>query len=147
MQGGARPFTLAAVLLAVFGLLVLLVELQDPDASLYWTGRQVQGVNDGGIVYYHVDGKQYTVNVDGSNGPSTPEPTTVFVDRSDPFTALPDRFTRWIDYGFVAVWFVGAAALLLLGQHRRRRRLRTRATVPPPRAADAVDGRPRSSRS
>jgi len=122
VQGGARPFTAIAVSFAIFGCLMLLVQLVAPSTSLYWTGRPVQGVNDGGIVYYHVHGQEYTGDVPDSSGPGSPEPPTAFVDRNDPSTALPDRWTRWLDYSLVAVWFVAAPILVLLGQRRRRRR-------------------------
>lgn len=117
-SGRARPWTATALALVVVGVLAVLVELQSPSLT-YWTGRRVPGVNDGGIVFYRVDGRQYTV--DATRTPPAPEPVTVFVSRDDPSAALVDAPTRWVDLVGVAGWFAGALVLLVVGQVRRRR--------------------------
>lgn len=130
LGGAARPFTAGAVALAVFGTLMLLLELEDPSTNVYWTGRPVQGVVDRGIIYYFVGGEQYTIDVAGRWGPASPEPTTVYVDPGDPSHALRDRALRWFDLLAVAVWPVASALLLVWGQLVRRKRARDRERLP-----------------
>ncbi len=114
-----HPSTIAAIVLVAVGLLFLGIEAQSPTRT-YWTGEQVTGTVERGLVYYRVDGEQYTVD---DTGPAQPSGTrvTVFVDRGDPTQALLDRPVRWIDAGAVLFWFVAAGALLLVAAVRRAR--------------------------
>jgi hypothetical protein len=128
-DGVAGPFTAAAAAVAAFGVLVLLLALQLP-SSVYLTGRAVEGVNDGGLIYYQVDGSEYTLDAVG-DPPASPEPATVYVARDDPSQALADRPGRWLDLGFVGAPFATALVLLVWGQARRvRRRRRQEPLVP-----------------
>ena len=114
-----HPSTIAAIVLVVVGLLFLGMEAQSP-TRIYWTGEQVQGTEDGGLVYYRVAGEQYTVD-DTSGSRADGAHVTVFVDRGDPTQALLDRPVRWVDAGAVVVWFVGAGVLVLVAGLRRSR--------------------------
>jgi hypothetical protein len=114
-----HPSTIAAIALVAMGLLVLGMLAQSP-TRIYWTGAQVPGTVDGGLVYYRVAGEQYTVD-DTGEAPADGTRVTVFVDEGDPTQALLDRPVRWIDAGAVVVWFVAAGALLAVAALRRSR--------------------------
>ena len=57
LDGAGWAVGLAAVLF-VFALLVVLLDLQSPDAVL-WTGHHVTGTEQGGIVSYRWQGQNY----------------------------------------------------------------------------------------
>ena len=61
LDDGALPWTLAALGLAVLWVLLFLAEIQSPN-WMYWSGRTVQGSNQGGIVFYQVHGQTYTID-------------------------------------------------------------------------------------
>jgi hypothetical protein len=113
----ARPSTLVALALVVVGFLFMLAELLSP-SRLYWTGDAVTGTNSGGIVYYQVDGEDYTLNAPGA-APAQETPVTVYVDPDEPGQALISRPTRWVDAGAVLVWFVAAGACVVVSALRR----------------------------
>ncbi|MGH3425246.1 MAG: DUF3592 domain-containing protein [Nocardioidaceae bacterium] len=113
----AHPSSKVAIALVCAGVLVLLLLAQLPE-RLYWTGDAVQGVNNGGIVYYQVDGREWTVN-DPGPVPAQDTPVTVYVDPDEPSHALLQGPGRWIDGVFVLVWFVAAALLVALAASRR----------------------------
>lgn len=112
-----RPSTGVALALVVVGLLFALAELQSP-SRLYWTGDAVTGTNSGGIIYYRVDGEDFTIDASGA-APTRATPVTVYVDPDHPGQALPSRPTRWVDAGLILVWFVAAAACLGVAALRR----------------------------
>jgi hypothetical protein len=112
-----RPSVGVALALVVVGLLFMLAELQSP-SRLYWTGDAVTGTNSGGIIYYQVDGENYTLTALG-DAPAHDTAVTVYVDPDDPSQALASRVTKWVDAGVVLVWFVAAAGCLALAALRR----------------------------
>jgi hypothetical protein len=112
-----------ALALLVVGLLFMVAELLSP-SRLYWTGDAVTGTNSGGIVYYRVDGENYTLDAPGA-APAHDERVTVYVNPDDPGDGLVSRPTRWVDAGIVVVWFV-AAATLVGGSALRRAATRRR---------------------
>jgi hypothetical protein len=112
------PYRNAALVLLVLGVLCLLVELQSP-SLIFWTGERVQGTNDGGLVYYTVDGQERTLDA-GGDPPSRPVPVAVYADPAD---ASRDRVSgpaKWFDAAFVTVPFAAAGVLVLVGVVRRR---------------------------
>lgn len=118
-----RPWTAVGIALAVVGVLFLLIEAQSP-SKLYWTGEAVVGHNRDGLVYYRVDGENYTVD-DTRPVPPFNTPVTVYVDRHEPSQALIERPARWLDAAGVLMWFVLATGCLLwsaLGPGVRKRR-------------------------
>lgn len=119
----AHPSSKVAIGLALVGVLVvlLLAQLQD---RWYWTGDAVHGINEGGLVYYHAGGREWTVD-DPGPAPAHATPVTVYVDPDDPSRAVLDGPLRWIDTGFVLVWFVAALGLVL-GSAMKRARARRR---------------------
>jgi hypothetical protein len=127
--GGTASYVVAAVLFLIVGVLAVVVVAQT-EQRLYFTGREVPAVNNGGIVFYRVGGEQFTQDAPGK-APKHPQPTSVFVDRGDPYAAVIDGPNRWIDTAFVLAGFGGAAIFLVLGQaHRIRVRRRRRAYDP-----------------
>ena len=62
---GAGWFVGGAVVLLVFALLAVLAGLQSPD-SMLWTGQQVTGTEQQGLVYYRWQGQSYSLDVPGS---------------------------------------------------------------------------------
>lgn len=114
-----HPSTIGAIVLVVVGLLFLGMLAQSP-TRIYWTGDQVPGTVEGGLVYYRVAGEQYTVD-DTGRTPADGTRVTVFVDSGDPTQALLNRPVRWIDAGSVVVWFVAAGVLLGVAALRRSR--------------------------
>jgi hypothetical protein len=113
----AHTSTKVSLALVVVGLLFALVELQSP-SSLYWTGKAVHGTNSGGIVYYRVGGKNFTLDAPGA-APSHDTPVTVYVDPDDPGQGLLSRSTRWVDAAGVLGWFVAAGACVGIAALRR----------------------------
>jgi hypothetical protein len=113
-----------ALALLLMGCVAVTVESQS-DSALYWTGQRVDGVSQGGIVYYRVQGREYTVTDPSRGAEATrPVPVAVYVDRDDPSRARPDGVTRWVDGAGVGVWFVAALVVLPIGYVRRQRRRR-----------------------
>ncbi len=113
----ATPFAVAAIVFLVFGLLGVLVELQSP-SLVYWTGEHTTGTNNGGLIYYSVDGQHYTIDAPGPP-PAQPVPAEVFFKGNDPSQALPDKPVRWFDATVVLSPFVAAAASLTIWARRR----------------------------
>ena len=103
----------------MFGLLGVLIELQSP-SLIYWTGERVQGTNDGGIIYYTVDGNQRTLTADG-DPPVRPLPVTVYIDPDDPSRDRAMKPAKWFDAGLVLAPPLAAAAVIATGLVRRRR--------------------------
>jgi hypothetical protein len=119
------PYRVWAAILVGLGLLATLVLLQSP-TLVYWTGERVTGTDDGGIVYYTVDGEQRTLN-SGRDAPPSPRPAVVYADPDD---ASHDRVltkAKWFDVVFVAAPFVAAGCVLAAGTRRRRQNQRRRA--------------------
>ena len=105
-------------------MLFLLVEVQS-ETHIYWSGKSVVGSNQGGIVFYHVHGEQYTIDDTGATPPQ-PEPRTVYYDPNDPYVAMLDSPLRLIEAGLFVGLAGGAVASLgtgiATGELRRRRR-------------------------
>jgi hypothetical protein len=129
LRDGVRPSLVVAVLLVLVGVLFLVLAMLSP-SRLYWTGQAVHGTNSGGIVYYKVGGQSYSVD-DPGPAPAHDTPTTVYVDRGDPGTALVQSPTRWIDAATVLVWFAGAVAVLAWPTGRRAWQGRRRTVTGP----------------
>ena len=125
---GALPWMLIALALAVLWVLFLLVEVQS-ETHIYWSGKSVVGSNQGGIVFYHVHGEQYTIDDPGPTPPH-PEPRTVYYDPTNPYVAMLDSPLRLLEEGL----FVGLAAAavtsfgtgIATGELHRRRRVPVR---------------------
>ena len=141
-----RPYRVGATVLLVLGVLCLLVELQS--ASLvFWTGERVPGTNDGGIIYYTVDGQNRTLN-DPREAPARPEPVVVYADPEDSSRDRSSSLARGFDAVFVFSPFVAAAGVITVGLVRRRgfrRRVAAAGPLPPLRPGSA--GEPHPSRS
>lgn len=111
--------TIAAIVLVVVGLLFVGLEVQSPN-RVYFTGERVTGTVQGGIVFYKVQGSQYTQDYPEVSTPPDGTKIGVYFYPDNPSGALVDRPTRWIEAGAILVWFVAAAALLILAAFRRR---------------------------
>ena len=120
----AKPFAVAAVVLLVVGAFCVLIELQS-SSRIYWTGQRVTGTNEGGLVYYAVDGRPYTMDAPGPV-PSRPVTVAVWVDQNDPNQARIDQPARWFDAAFVLAPFVAAAFCVVVWAGRRGRRRSSR---------------------
>jgi hypothetical protein len=114
-----KPYRVAAAVLGVIGVLCLLVEVQSP-SLIFWTGERVTGTNDGGIIYYTVEGQNRTLN-DPREPPVRPVPVTVYADPDDASRDRSSNLARGVDAVFVLSPFVAAAAVLTAGLVRRRR--------------------------
>ena len=116
-----HPSTILAIVVVVFGLMVVALAAQTPN-WVYVTGERVTGTIDGGIVYYTVDGQQYTQ--DDPQVPPPPDGTRVgvYLYPDNPSAALVDRPTRWIEAGAILVPFIGAGVILVAAALRRRAR-------------------------
>ena len=126
-----RASTRLAILLVLVGFLFVLLEAQSA-SQLYFTGHQVDATSSGGIVYYRVNGEQWTLDDTRDSG-SRDHRVTVFFDPKDPGAGLIDSPTRWIDTVGVFGWFAAALLCLLLApvvRSRRRRAVRRKAASP-----------------
>ncbi len=125
-QGGAafrewigHRSTIVAIALVVFGLLLIGLEVQSPN-RVYFTGDRVTGTIEGGIVYYEVNGSQYTQDYPEVSTPPNGTKVSVYYPAGNPYAGIVDRPTRWIEAGAILVWFVAAAVLLVVAAFRRR---------------------------
>jgi hypothetical protein len=119
------------------GVLLVLVQSSFP-TWLFWTGDRVSGTNHEGLVYYRVDGEQYTVD-DPRPVPAHDVPVTVYVDPGDPSNALLDRPGVWIDAGSVVLCFAAAAGTLVVSAVRRSRRRRSAAAAGVPGFGEGLE--------
>ena len=115
---GAGWFVGLAVALFIFALLALWVELQSPDHVL-WTGQQVVGTEQRGIVSYQWQGQTYSLDVPGF-GNSTA--MAVYLDPGDPSKAVLDNaFDRVAAALLIGVPIAGGVVLLVVGGTRNYR--------------------------
>ena len=115
---GAGWFVGAAVVLLVFALLGLLVGLQSSD-SVLWTGQQVTGTEQQGLVYYRWQGQSYSLDVPGSGSSKA---ISVYLDPGDPSQAIVDNVPdRVLAALFVLGPAAGAVVLLVIGGTRNYR--------------------------
>jgi hypothetical protein len=84
---GAGWFVGAAVVLLFFALLAMLAGLQSRD-SLLWTGQQVTGTEQQGLVYYQWHGQSYSLAVPGSGSSKA---ISVYFNPGDPSQAIVDN--------------------------------------------------------
>jgi hypothetical protein len=119
-----RGTLVTALVLLLMGGVAVVVESQSASA-LYWTGRRVEGVSEGGIIFYRYGGQEYTTTDPARGaGDTRPVPVAVYVDPDDPTQSRPDGVTRWVDAAGMGVWFAAALAVLPIGYVRRQRRRR-----------------------
>ena len=109
---GAGWFVGAAVVLLVFSLLAVLVELQVPE-SMLWTGQQVTGTEQQGLVYYRWQGQSYSLDVPGSGSSKA---VSVYFNPGDPSQAIVDSVVDRVLTGlFVLGPAAGAVVVLVIG--------------------------------
>jgi hypothetical protein len=115
---GAGGFVGGAVVLVVFALLAVLLGLQSPDRVL-WTGQQVIGTEQGGIVTYSWQGQSYSLDVPGYG---SSQAVSVYLNPGDPSQAVVDNtFDRVVAALLVLGPAAGAIVLLVLGGTRNYR--------------------------
>lgn len=111
----ARPFLIAAVLVALISIGFLIAQLLSPD-SVIWTGRCIPATLRGGLAYYVVNGEQLAVNDPTVPANSPVMPTTVCYDPANPEQALvPHAATRSFEASLVLVPLAIAIGLALYG--------------------------------
>jgi hypothetical protein len=115
---GAGWFVGLAAVLFVFALLAVLVGLQSPDRVL-WTGQQVTGAEQQGVVYYRWQGQSYSLDAPGYGSSNS---VSVYLDPGDPSHAVidnaADRVTAVL---LIGVPVAGGVALLIIGGTRNYR--------------------------
>ena len=115
---GAGWFVAGAVVLLVFALLALLVGLQSPDRVL-WTGQQVIGTEQQGIVTYLWHGQPYSIAAPGNGSAKA---VSVYLDPADPSQAMLDNVFDRVAAGLLILGpVVAALVLLVLGGTRNYR--------------------------
>jgi len=115
---GAGWFVGLAVALFVFALLAVLVGLQSPDRVL-WTGQQVVGTEQRGIVSYQWDGQTYSLDAQGFGNSKD---ISVYLDPGDPSHAMIDNvFDRVAAVLLIGVPVAGGVVLLVVGGTRNYR--------------------------
>ena len=115
---GAGWFVGLAVALFVFALLAALVGLQSPD-RLLWTGQQVTGTEQRGIIYYRWQGQSYTLD---ASGYGSSQAVSVYLDPGDPSQAVVDNvFDRMAAVLLIGVPVAGGVVLLAVGGTRNYR--------------------------
>lgn len=114
---GIGGYVALASILLFFSLLGLLILAQSSDKVL-WTGTKVVGSESGGIVIYHYEGEQYSLDGKGFANRSR---VSVYLDPSNPFNAQTNSWViRAVDLGFTAVPFTLSLGLLGAGLYRRK---------------------------
>jgi hypothetical protein len=115
---GAGWFVGAAVVLLVFALLAALAGLQSSD-SILWTGQQVTGTEQQGLVYYRWQGQSYSLDVPGFGSSKA---VSVYFKPGDPSQAIVESVLDRVLAGLLVLGPVaGAAALLVIGGTRNYR--------------------------
>jgi hypothetical protein len=115
---GAGWFVGAAVVLLVFALLAVLAGLQSTD-SVLWTGHQVTGTEQQGLVYYRWQGQSYSLAVPGSGSSKA---VSVYFNPGDPSRAVVDNVFDRVLAGLLVLGPVtGAVVLLVIGGTRNYR--------------------------
>jgi len=115
---GAGWFVGGAVVLLVFALLAMLAGLQSRD-SVLWTGQQVTGTEQRGLVYYRWQGQSYSLAVPGTGSSKA---VSVYFNPGDPSQAVVDNVLDRVLAGLLVLGPVaGAAALLVMGGTRNYR--------------------------
>ena len=115
---GAGWFVGGAVVLLVVALLAALAGLQSSD-SILWTGQQVTGTEQQGLVYYRWQGQSYSLDVPGSGSSKA---VSVYFNPGDPSQAVVDNVLGRVLAGlFVLGPTAGAVVLLVLGGTRNYR--------------------------
>ena len=115
---GAGGYVAGAVVLLVFALLALLVGLQSPDRVL-WTGQQVVGTEQHGIVTYWWHGQSYSLDAPGFGSAKA---VSVYLDPADPSQAMIDNIFDRVAAGLLILGpVVAALVLLVLGGTRNYR--------------------------
>jgi hypothetical protein len=115
---GAGWFVGLAVALFIFALLAVLAGLQSPD-KLLWTGQQVTGTEQRGLVYYTWQGQSYTLDVSGYGSSKA---VSVYLDPGDPSHAVTDNVADRVIAGLlIGVPVAGGLALLAAGGTRNYR--------------------------
>ena len=131
---GMKPFFIGAAVLFVFGILVVLLQLQSA-SFVQWDGIKVHGDTYGGVTTYTYQGESFSIdNTDVSADDKRHIPTTVWLSRwhpDDPEQAfIESAIDRWTDFVFTTIWFFGAAAVVVIGLVRLQLRRRRGMTVP-----------------
>jgi hypothetical protein len=115
---GAGWFVGGAVVLFFFALLALLVGLQSQDRVL-WTGQQVVGTEQNGLVTYWWHGQSYSLDVPGYGSSKA---VSVYLDSADPSHAMADNiFDRVASALLILGPVAGAVVLLVVGGTRNYR--------------------------
>jgi hypothetical protein len=115
---GAGWYVGGAVVLLVFALLAVLAGLQSPD-SMLWTGQQVTGTEQQGLVYYRWQGQSYSLDVPGSGSSKA---VSVYFKPGDPSQAIVDNVPDRVVAGLLVLGPVaGAVILLVIGGTRNYR--------------------------
>ena len=115
---GAGWFVGLAVVLFIFALLAALAGLQTSE-KLLWTGQQVTGTEQRGLVYYTWQGQSYTLDVPGYGSSKA---VSVYLDPGDPSHAVTDNVTDRVLAGLlIGAPVAGGLALLALGGTRNYR--------------------------
>jgi len=115
---GAGWFVGLATALFVFALLAVLLELQSPE-SVFWTGREVTGTEQGGIITYHWQGQTYSLDGPGYGSAKSVSVWLSPANLSD--GRLHNPIDRIISASLVGVPVLGGVGLLIAGFTRRYR--------------------------
>ena len=127
---GTGWFIGGATALFVFALLAMLLELQSPEA-VFWTGREVAGMEQGGIITYHWHGQAYSLDTPGYGSAKS---VTVWLNPANPSDGrLNNPIDRIISASLVDVPVLAGVAVLVAGFTRRYRweRRQLRQGLPP----------------
>ena len=115
---GAGWFVGLAIALFTFALLAVWAGFQSSDIVL-WTGQQVIGTEQGGIVSYRWDGYSYSLD---ASGYGSSKGVSVYLDPGNPSHAMIDNATdRAAGILLVGVPIAGGVVLLVAGGTRKYR--------------------------
>lgn len=126
MFDGTGPFSGLGMVAWLVGVVMLMAILMSPNGWAWWMDtHSTRGHETGGLVYYNVDGVNYTINDPNSFAGSQSRERTVYYLSSDPSNgSLNNTGNEVIDWGLTAGPGGAGAVLLLLGFARRARRTR-----------------------
>jgi hypothetical protein len=114
---GIGGYVAGAGILLFVSVLGLLILVQSSDKVL-WTGTKVVGNESGGVIVYHYQGEQYSLD---GNGFDNRARINVYLNPSNPFNAQTNSWVvRAIDLGYTAVPFALSIVVFGAGLYRRK---------------------------
>ena len=131
MLDGTGPYSGFAILFWLIGLVGFLTIWMSADGLDWWLNvHSVQGREQDGLVYYSVNGTNYSANDPGTFAGGAPHPRTVYYLASQPGDGTVNNTpTQILDWGLTVGPGAIGLVLFVIGFAKRRQRSRREANA------------------